>query len=78
MMRMILKDINGDTLVHKPYYDARATATTIKDSVNQGYIHVEDEAVRICWSCRGYIYQAVRGKKGLFVFDGLPAKIIGG
>jgi hypothetical protein len=71
---MVVKTRNGITMQQRPHYDARMTAKSVIDSVNMGYIYVNEAAGSIHWKSRGWLYSAVRGDKGKFVLDGIPAK----
>jgi hypothetical protein len=76
LSKMVVKTPNGIVMRLKPKYDARMTANAILDSVNKGAISVDRDAGSIHWSCRGYMYSAIRGVDGMFIFDGEPAKVV--
>jgi hypothetical protein len=76
MKKMVLKTKTGWPLKQEPKYDSRKSAASILGLINTGRIPIDKMAASIHWVCRGYLYSAVRGVTGMFIFDGIPAKVV--
>jgi hypothetical protein len=65
--RMTVCYPNNAIMACKPKYDSRQTAVTIIAMLNSGFIKVPEEAGRVHFQARGFLYSAIKTVQSTWV-----------